>query len=50
MNVEEWELLLNASEKAQLPILRNALNIASLLSKSSVNTNSKIVLNHIKKY
>lgn len=48
MNVEEWELLLNASEKAQLPILRNALNIASLLSKSSVNTNSKIVLNHIK--
>lgn len=48
MNVEEWELLLNASEKSQLPILRNALNIASLLSKSSVNTNSKIVLNHIK--
>ncbi|WP_237937779.1 ATP-binding protein [Aliarcobacter butzleri] len=48
MNVEEWELLLNASEKSQLPILRNALNIASLLSKSSVDINSKIVLNHIK--
>ncbi len=48
MNVEEWELLLNASEKAQLPILRNALNIASLLSKSSADGNSKKILNHIK--
>jgi len=48
MNVEEWELLLNASEKAQLPILRNALNIASLLSKSSADGDSKKILNHIK--
>lgn len=48
MNVEEWELLLNASEKAQLPILRNALNIASLLSKSTADGNSKKILNHIK--
>lgn len=48
MNVEEWELLLNASEKAQLPILRNALNIASLLSKSAADGNSKKILNHIK--
>jgi len=48
MNVEEWELLLNASEKAQLPILRNALNIASLLSKSEADGNSKKILNHIK--
>lgn len=48
MNVEEWELLLNASEKAQLPILRNALNIASLLSKSVADGNSKKILNHIK--
>ena len=48
MNVEEWELLLNASEKAQLPILRNALNIASLLSKSKADGDSKKILNHIK--
>ena len=48
MNVEEWELLLNASEKAQLPILRNALNIASLLSKSEADGDSKKILNHIK--
>jgi hypothetical protein len=48
MNVEEWELLLNASEKAQLPILRNALNIASLLSKREANGGAKEILNHIK--
>jgi len=48
MNVEEWELLLNASEKAQLPILRNALNIASLLSKSEADGGAKKILNHIK--
>jgi hypothetical protein len=48
MNVEEWELLLNASEKAQLPILRNALNIASLLSKSEEDDGAKKVLDHIK--
>lgn len=48
MNVEEWELLLNASEKAQLPILRNALNIASLLSKSEADGSAKKILNHIK--
>lgn len=32
LNIEEWELLLEASEKTQLPILRNALGIASLLN------------------
>lgn len=48
MNVEEWELLLNASEKAQLPILRNALNIASLLSKSEEDDSAQEVLDHIK--
>ncbi len=48
LNVEEWELLLNASEKAQLPILRNALNIASLLSKSEEDGDAKKILNHIK--
>ena len=48
MNVEEWELLLNASEKSQLPILRNALNIASLLSKSADDKNSAEIIDHIK--
>lgn len=48
MNVEEWELLLNASEKSQLPILRNALNIASLLSKSEADDGAKKIINHIK--
>lgn len=48
MNVEEWELLLNASEKAQLPILRNALNIASLLTRSAGDENSAEIIDHIK--
>ena len=48
MNVEEWELLLNASEKSQLPILRNALNIASLLSKRADDKNSAEIIDHIK--
>lgn len=48
MNIEEWELLLNASEKSQLPILRSALNIASLLSKSSSDEGAETILDHIK--
>lgn len=47
LNVEEWELLLNASEKAQLPILRNALQIAGLIKKTG-DEHSKKILNHIK--
>ena len=31
MNFDEWALLLQASEKTQQPVLRNALSIASLL-------------------
>jgi len=33
MNIDEWALLLQASERTQLPILRNALALAVLLSK-----------------
>ena len=33
LNIEEWALLLQASEKTQLPILRNALALAVLFSK-----------------
>lgn len=32
LNIEEWALLLQASEKTQLPILRKALGIASIIS------------------
>lgn len=35
LNIEEWELLLGASEKTQFPILRNALGFAELFSKNS---------------
>ena len=33
LNIDEWALLLQASEKTQLPILRNALALAVLFSK-----------------
>ncbi len=32
-NLEEWEILLQASEKTQRPVLRSALGIATLFSK-----------------
>lgn len=35
MSVEEWELLLRASEKTQRPVLRMALGLASLFSSSA---------------
>ncbi len=34
LNIDEWALLLQASERTQLPILRNALALAVLLSKN----------------
>ncbi|EDM23834.1 ATP-binding protein [Caminibacter mediatlanticus] len=48
MNIEEWELLLQASEKAQLPILRSALQIASLLTKSKKDNKYFYIIDHIK--
>lgn len=35
LNLDEWALLLQASEKTQLPILRNALALAVLFSNSN---------------
>ncbi len=32
LNIEEWALLLQASERTQLPILRNAINLLKLFS------------------
>ncbi|EKD56528.1 MAG: hypothetical protein ACD_58C00158G0003 [uncultured bacterium] len=45
LNVEEWTLLLNASEKTQIPILRNALGLATLFSKSGAEIVN--IKNHI---
>ncbi len=44
LNIDEWALLLQASEKTQLPILRNALALAVLFSKNESVNNIK---NHI---
>ena len=44
LNIDEWALLLQASERTQLPILRNALALAVLFSKSEDINNIK---NHI---
>ena len=44
LNIDEWALLLQASEKTQLPILRNALGLASIFSSTEEVTELK---NHI---
>ena len=44
LNIDEWALLLQASERTQLPILRNALALAVLFSKNEGVDNIK---NHI---
>ncbi len=46
LSFEEWALLLNASEKTQLPILRNALGLATLFASDNSECNKK-VKNHI---
>lgn len=46
LNLDEWALLLQASEKTQLPILRNALGMATLFSEN-VTGESNRVKNHI---
>ena len=45
LNIEEWTLLLNASEKTQIPILRNALGLATLFSSN--NKEIANIKNHI---
>jgi len=44
LTIDEWALLLQATEKTQLPILRNALGLASIFSKEVDVTELK---NHI---
>ena len=38
LEVEEWALLLQASERTQLPVLRTALGLATLLNDNTENT------------
>lgn len=45
-NLDEWELLLQASEKTQRPVLRSALGLASLFSKKETDVIKK-TKNHI---
>ncbi len=45
LNIDEWALLLNASEKTQLPILRNALGFSTLFSGE--NAGFVNIKNHI---
>ena len=46
MSVEEWELLLRASERTQQPVLRTALGLATLFSEQSTNQ-LEAIKNHI---
>ncbi len=45
LNIDEWALLLQASEKAQLPVLRNALNLLKLFIGDKSNLEK--IKNHI---
>jgi DNA helicase HerA-like ATPase len=45
LNIEEWALLLQASDKTQLPILRNAINLLKLFAGNAYALNK--VKNHI---
>lgn len=38
LNIDEWALLLQATEKTQLPILRKALGIAAIISEQHQNS------------
>jgi len=38
LNIDEWALLLQASEKTQLPILRKALGIATIINDQNQNS------------
>ena len=46
MSVEEWELLLRASERTQQPVLRTALGLTSLFSEAD-NDHLSDIRNHI---
>lgn len=47
MSVEEWELLLRASERTQQPVLRMALGLSTLFSSSETGGTLGTLKNHI---
>lgn len=48
LNIDEWALLLQASEKTQVPILRKALGIATIINEQNQNSDDyKLQLNFI---
>lgn len=46
LNIDEWALLLKATERTQMPILRNALGLAALFTKNAGDEVDKMK-NHI---
>ena len=47
LNIDEWALLLQATEKTQLPILRSALGLAAMFSNEESETDILKTKNHI---
>lgn len=45
LNIDEWALLLHASERTQLPILRNAINLLKMFKSNEKSINK--IKNHI---
>ena len=45
LNIDEWALLLHASERTQLPVLRNAINLLKMFKSEEGNINK--IKNHI---
>lgn len=45
LNIDEWALLLHASERTQLPILRNAINLLKMFKSNEESINK--IKNHI---
>ncbi|WP_421913523.1 ATP-binding protein [Mesorhizobium sp.] len=47
LDFSEWELLLKASERAQLPVLRNALGIATFMAPAATGADAIKLRRHI---
>ncbi len=47
LNIDEWALLLKASERTQLPVLRNALGLAVLFSRDDAEEGIRKTKNHL---
>lgn len=47
MSIEEWELLLRASDRAQRPVLRTALGLATLFAEPNSEVSHSDIRNHV---